>query len=178
MFFFTILLNFFVSPWSPCQNATYVFEEEKIFSILVKGHPGEIFSTFIISSWSQCQKRRQQVKFWESKKIFSLSPWSPCRNAIYESEKKIFCSDSERPPFWKIFYFYHKSVKSMPKTATTFFFTNLLNFFVSPWSPCQNATYVFEEEKIFSILVKCGIFSSFIISPWSQCQKRRPQVKF
>ena len=81
-FFLTISETLFESPWSPCQNATYVFEK-KCSLLFVKGHPGEIFSTFILSPWSQCQKRRPQVNFLAFTETFSVSPWSPCPNATY-----------------------------------------------------------------------------------------------
>ena len=115
--------TFYGSPWSLCLNATYVYEKACSL-LLVKGHPGEIFCNFILSPWSQCQKRwpqvdflafsetffvspwspcqkrRPQVNFLAFTETFFVSPWSPCPNATYGFEKIIFCTACENPPRW------------------------------------------------------------------------------
>ena len=161
-FFFTNLLNFFVSPWSPCQNATYVFEEETIFSILVKGHPGEIFSTFVISPWSQCQKRRPLVNFLAlSETFFGKSVKSVSKCHIWISEKKYpFLLVKDHP--WENFILcpWSQCLKRQPQVN---FFANLLNFFVSPWSPCPNATYEFEKKNILYFLWKATLLKILLL---------------
>ena len=77
-----------------------IWENEKT-ELVTKGHPCEIFSTFVLSPWSQCQKGRPHVFFLAISETFSLSPWSPCQNATYGFEKKIIVNACERPPRWK-----------------------------------------------------------------------------
>jgi hypothetical protein len=104
----------FGSPWSLCPNATYI--SEKIYSLLlVKDHPGEIFSNLILSRWSPRQKRRPWVNFLAlSQTLFG----TPCPNATYISEK--ICS--------------LLLTKDHPGEIFS-------NFILSPWSLCRKATY-------------------------------------
>ena len=62
MFFFSILQNLI---WKSVKSVpkSHACIWEKIFLILVEGHPGIFFSCFILSPWSPCQRRRLQVNF-------------------------------------------------------------------------------------------------------------------
>ena len=154
-FFLSFFETFSVSPWSPCPNATYV-SPEKIFSLLLmKDHPCEIFITLILSPWRSCQRQQPQVNFSSLWNFLWKSVKSVSKCHVCIGGKRTFCFTCERPPWWNFKQSWWKSVKSMPKAAATgWFFNTLWNFFVSPWSPCQNATHWYGRQKYSLLLVK------------------------
>ena len=115
------------------------------------------------------------------KNIFCKSAKSVSKCHIWIWEKK-FCTASERPPSWKFYYFYPKSVKSMPKTVTTclFFYQSFKLLCKSVKSVSKCHICIWRRKNILNPCERPPRwnFCTFIWSPWSQCLKRRPHVFF
>ena len=140
------------------ENATYGFEKIKS-ELLTKGHPCGIFSTFILSPWSPCQKRRPQVNFFALSETLFVSPWSPCRNATYISSEKIYSVLHMKDHPGEILSYFGLSLWSQCKkwqqwvNSSELFITILLNFSVKLaqilrvcWKAYQ--VIIFLEENI------------------------------
>ena len=142
-----------------------------------------ISETLFESPWSPCQKRRPQVDFLVLSETFfwkSVKSVSKSHISIWEKWNILYCLwNATQVKFWTILL---KSVKSMPKAATTgqFFLAFSATFLESPWSPCQNATYGLKKKcSLFPVKGHPGeIFRTSILSPWSPCPNWRPHVIF
>ena len=132
----------------------HTYLRKSILYCFMKNHPGEILSNITLSPWSPCQKRRPWVNFLALFQTLYGSPWSPCQNATYISEK--ICSlllVKDHPG--EIFSTFILSPWSQCQKRRPWvnFLAHSQTLIVSLWSPCQEATYVF--EKICSLkLVK------------------------
>ena len=131
--------------------------------MLVKDHPGEIFSNFILSPWSPCQKRRPWVNFFITLCKLFVSPWSPCRNATYISEK-IYFARLTKDHSGEILINFTLSPWSPchKRRPWVNFFSTLKLFFVNPWAP--NYVYAMKDHPV-------EIFVHISASLWCQCWK-------